>query len=85
MTYALSWALQQGIHAALSGDAALAALAPGGVHDAVPQSVAPGALYLTLGEEEVRPHGSADAPAAEHRFTVTVHSGAEGFAAAKAT
>lgn len=86
MTYALSWPLQEAVHAALSADAGVSGLATGGIHDAPPHADRPGGSepYVTIGEEIVRPFDTADSHGGRYDFTVTVHSGAEGFARAKA-
>ena len=47
------------------------------------RSAAAGPDYITLGEETVRPNGTKTSGGAIHDFTVTVHSGRDGFAAAK--
>ena len=57
----------------------------GAVYDAPlePTLGAAGPDYVTLGEETVRPNGTKTSDGAVHDFTVTVHSGRDGFAAAK--
>ncbi|WP_118134884.1 DUF3168 domain-containing protein [Oceanicella sp. SM1341] len=86
MTYAMSWALQKAVFARLSGDTALGALVGGAIHDAPPhaaRSADPLAVYVTLGDETARAWDTADSHGCTHDFDVTVHSGAEGFAASK--
>ncbi|GIX13154.1 MAG: hypothetical protein KatS3mg118_1113 [Paracoccaceae bacterium] len=86
MTYALSWPLQQAVYAALIADPAVSVLSGGRIHDAPPHAATqtePGAIYVTLGEETVRPFESADHRGGAHDFAVTVHSGASGFGLAK--
>lgn len=86
MTHAHSWPLQQAVYAALTGDAALAALVGGAIHDGAPHAAAaadPLTPYVTLGEETVRPWDTADGPGSSHDFSVSVHSGSDGYALAK--
>mgnify|MGYP000061783306 CR=1 FL=1 len=85
MSLALSGELQGAIYGALSGDLALAALVGAEIYDA-PLPIG-GALplgeHVTLGEEVVKPFGSATSSGGVHDFDVVVHSTANGFAAAK--
>lgn len=86
MTYALSWPLQEAVFAALSGDAALAALVGDRIYDAPPPfeaGAAPDALWLTLGDERVEDWSTKDGGGARHRLTVTVNAPRRGFAEAK--
>lgn len=71
-------ALQKAIHARLTADAALTALAGGRIHDNVPGDAE--MPYLTLGENETRdwPGGT------EHRLSIHVFSRGQGRAEAKA-
>jgi hypothetical protein len=86
VTYALAWPLQRAVYDALTADPAVAALSSGRIHDAPPHAATqsdPGAVYVTLGDEVVRPFDSADRHGGSHDFTVSVHSGANGFSLAK--
>ena len=86
MSLALSGELQGAVYGALVADAALSALVGSEIFDApLPSggSVPPGE-FVTLGEEVVKPFGSATSDGAVHDFDVSVHSTASGFAAAKA-
>lgn len=87
MTYAVSPGLQEAVYAALQADTTLSNLLEGRIYDAAPhasQSSDPAADYVTLGEELARPFDTADGHGGRIDFTVTVHSGAEGYAQAKA-
>ena len=66
------FALQKAVFAALGGDAALAALVGGRIHDAAPRS--PEFPYLTLAETAVRDWSAGAEPGAEHRLTVHIWS-----------
>ena len=68
-----SWALQQAVYAALTGDAALTALIGGRVFDAVPPS--PVFPYLVLAEARETAAGSG---LAEHSLTLHVWSRGSG-------
>ena len=62
---------------------ALGALVGGAIYDA-PLGLAPEQTdYVTLGEETVRDNGTKTSAGAIHDFTVTVHSGRDGFDGAK--
>ncbi|KAA9009035.1 DUF3168 domain-containing protein [Histidinibacterium aquaticum] len=82
MSYALSAPLQEAVYARLSADAALAAEVGGAIFDAAPPGTAP-ALYVVLGDETARDRSDGTGRGARHDFTVSVVSGAAGFAAAK--
>lgn len=85
MTLRHAGALQSAVFARLATDPALGALVGGAVYDAPPEQAEPAALaHVTLGEERVRPFDTKTSRGARHEFAVTVHSGADGFAAAKA-
>ncbi len=76
--------LQGAIYRRLTSDAGLSALVGDAVYDAPPEPGAPARLaHVTLGEERVRPFDTKTSHGALHDFTVVVHSGADGFAAAK--
>lgn len=79
----ISAALQRGIYETLSGDAALADIVGGEIHDGRPLGALPD-LYVSLGPEEVRDRSDKTTRAAEHRFEVLVVTSREGFADAKA-
>lgn len=83
MSYAGSGALQEAVYQRLTGDAALAGLVGGAIYDVVPAGSLP-ATYVSLGPEEVRDASDKTGRGAEHRFTVSVVTGAAGFQAAKA-
>ncbi|PCJ76667.1 MAG: hypothetical protein COA53_00085 [Rhodobacteraceae bacterium] len=85
MSLALSGALQGAVYSALTGDAALVALVGAQIYDApLPSGGAlPLGEHVTLGEEVVKPFGSATSSGGVHDFDVVVHSTANGFAAAK--
>lgn len=82
MSYQSSAAVQAAVFALLDGDAALAALVPGGVHDA-PTPGTPQGTYVVLGEEEAIDRSDVSGPGAEHRVLVAVVSDAAGFRTAK--
>jgi hypothetical protein len=86
MTYATAWALQEAVFQRLRAHPGLTALVGAAIHDAPPHSAAgdPEGEYVTLGEELVRPFGSAERRGGTHDFTVLVHSGRDGFQRAKA-
>ena len=86
MTYALSFALQEAVYAALTGSGELAALVGGRIFDSPPHADAPEAEagpFVTLGEERAEAWGAQGLSGAEHEIEVSVHAGPEGFAAAK--
>jgi hypothetical protein len=83
MSYASAAALQEAVFAALTGDAAVLALAGGAIHDALPPGPVP-PLYVALGPERVRDVSDGTAGGAVHLFPVTVVSEGAGFAGAKA-
>lgn len=83
MSYAMAAALQAAIYQRLKADTALAALAPGGIHDALPPGNPPGTCVV-IGPEEVRERSDHTGAGAEHRLTISVISPAAGFQAAKA-
>ncbi|MEO0681859.1 MAG: DUF3168 domain-containing protein [Pseudomonadota bacterium] len=87
MSYAASAALQAAVFQALDGSAALAALAPGGVHDAAPHAQGPEAapgLRISLGEERVSNWSAQGLAGSMHDLEVIVHGPEQSFAAAKA-
>ena len=85
MTYAVADALQVAVYERLSGNAALGALVGDAIFDSdLPfiEGVAP-ETHVVIGEERVRDNGSVTHQGAQHDFTVSVHSTAEGFRPAK--
>lgn len=82
MSYAMAGALQSAVYERLQSDAALTALIGGAVYDAVPAGAVP-QTYVALGPEDVRDRSDSTAAGAQHRFTVSVVTEADGFAAAK--
>ena len=83
MSYLLAAGLQAKVFERLAGDAALGALVGGAVYDA-PLGLGPEQTdYVTLGEETVRDNGTKTSAGAIHDFSVTVHSGRDGFDGAK--
>lgn len=83
MTYAMAGALQAAVYQHLLADPGVAALIGGAVYDALPAGAKP-ETYVTVGGEEVRDRSDASGGGAEHRFTVSVVTSADGFAGAKA-
>ncbi|MCA0873655.1 DUF3168 domain-containing protein [Seohaeicola saemankumensis] len=83
MSYAMAAPLQEAVYQHLTSDAGLNALIGGAIYDALPAGPVP-ETYVSLGPEEVRDRSDASGAGALHRFTVSVVSEAEGFAAAKA-
>ena len=86
MTYALAAALQEAVFAALAGSAEVAAEVGGRVYDAPPHADAPEAAagpYVTLGDERVEAFAAQGLTGAVHEIEVSVHGGAEGYAAVK--
>jgi len=83
MSYGIGAALQAAVYGALTGDAAVAALAGGAIFDALPPGPVP-SLYATLGPETVRDASDKTGAGAVHDFPVTVVSEAAGFSSAKA-
>ena len=85
MSHAYAAGFQAKIYQRLIGDPMLSVLVGGAIYDAPLESAlgAAGPDYISLGEETVRPYDTKTSAGAIHDFTVTVHSGADGFAAAK--
>jgi hypothetical protein len=85
VTYALSAGLQAAVYARLTGDAELWDLVGDRIYDAPlderPDDATPD--HVTLGEETVRAWSTKTSEGAVHDFDVTVHSGRDGFDAAK--
>lgn len=82
MSYGMAAALQEAVFQRLTGDAAVTALASSAIYDVVPSGSLP-ALYVTLGQEEVRDASDKTGGGARHDFTVSVVSDGSGFLAAK--
>lgn len=82
MSYGMAAALQEAVFQRLTGDAAVTALAGSAIYDVVPSGSLP-ALYVTLGQEEVRDASDKTGGGARHDFTVSVVSDGSGFLAAK--
>jgi hypothetical protein len=86
MTYALSWPLQQALHAAIAGDPDCAAFFGARIYDAAPpfgQDAAAEGLYLTIGDETVVDWSTATDRGARHQVTLTVYAPRHGYAEAK--
>lgn len=83
MSYGMAAALQAAVYQRLAGDAAVAALAPAGVHDALPPGPV-GGTWISVGPEKVRDASDKTGAGAVHDFTVSVMTDAAGFAQAKA-
>ncbi len=82
MSYAMGAALQESVYQRLLGDATLAGLVGGAIHDAVPPGEVPG-TYVSLGPEGARERSDQTHHGAEHRFVVSVVTDASGFQTAK--
>jgi hypothetical protein len=85
MSYFHGAGLQAKLFERLVGDATLAALVGTAIHDAPlePGPEGPAREFVTLGEESVRANDTKTSAGAIHDFTVTVHSGRNGFETAK--
>lgn len=84
MTYALAWALQQGLYTRLLGDAGVAAHVADRIYDAAPpETGAATELYLTLGDDKAKDWSTGTAPGAEHEVRIAVTAPRAGFAEAK--
>lgn len=85
MSYAFSAGLQAAVYQRLTGDAALGSLIGSAIFDApLEPGPDPGPPdHITLGEESVRAYDSKTSVGAAHEFSVTVHSGRDGFDVAK--
>ena len=81
MSYVYSAGLQAAIYQRLAGDAALGNLIGTAIYDAPlepgQEQAAPD--HITLGEEQVRANNTKTSQGAVHDFSVTVHSGRDGF------
>jgi hypothetical protein len=83
MSYALAAELQARVFARLAGDAAVAGLVGSAIYDAPPALAPAETDYVLLGEETVRDNGTKTSGGAIHDFSVSVHSGRDGFAHVK--
>ncbi|TDE40319.1 DUF3168 domain-containing protein [Antarcticimicrobium sediminis] len=83
MSCAMSGPLQAAVYQLLAADAALAAVVGGAIYDGLPAGPLP-ETYVNLGPEVVRDRSDREGAGALHRFTISVISEAQGFAAAKA-
>ncbi len=82
MSYGASSALQTAVYDALINDTAVAAQVGTAVFDAVPSGTPP-ALFILLGDEEVRDRSDATAAGSLHDFTLSVVGDVAGFRAVK--
>lgn len=82
MSYAVSPALQKAVYEVLSAHGALAGLVGTDIFDAPPSGVVPG-TYVSLGPERVLDRSDASGRGAQHDFTVSVVTNADGFQSAK--
>ena len=86
MTYALSWPLQQALHAAIAGDVGCAGFFGPRIYDAAPPfgpDASAEGLYLTIGDETVLDWSTASDRGARHQVMLTVYAPRHGFAEAK--
>ncbi len=85
MSYGFAAGLQVRVYERLAGDAALGELVQGAIYDAPVEALPGGAPrdFVALGEETVRPFDTKTSTGALHDFSVTVHSGRDGFDWAK--
>lgn len=81
MSYLFAGGLQTAVYQRLAADAALGELVGTAIFDAPleyrPDEAAPD--YVTLGEERARPNDTNTSTGAIHDFSVTIHSGRDGF------
>ncbi|MDA7429829.1 DUF3168 domain-containing protein [Primorskyibacter aestuariivivens] len=82
MSYAVSAALQEAVYQRLSGDVALGNIVGSAIYDAIPSGTLP-PIYVTLGSETVRDRSDKTGDGADHDFSVSVVTGAQGFSQAK--
>lgn len=85
MTYAYSAALQVAVYQRLADDAVLNELVAGAIHDApLPREIEQAPPdYVIIGEESARPFNTKTSQGGTYDFTVTVHSGRDGFERSK--
>lgn len=82
MSFAMSGPLQAAVYAALTADAALAAVVGTAIYDAVPTGALP-AIYVRLGSETAADASDGSGAGAVHQFTVSVITTSPGFSQAK--
>lgn len=84
MSYRFSAALQAAVYRQLIADPEISELVGDAIYDAPPEPAAATLLnHVTLGEERVRPFDTMTSQGSVHDFTVSVHSGQDGFDGAK--
>lgn len=83
MSYGAAAALQAAIYQRLTADTVLDGLVNGAIHDAVPPGN-PVGTYVSIGPEVVKDASSQTERGAEHEFSVSVVTDAQGFQNAKA-
>lgn len=83
MSYGAAAALQAAIYQRLTADTALDGLVNGAIYDAVPPGN-PVGTYVSIGPEVVKDASSQTERGAEHEFSVSVVTDAQGFQNAKA-
>lgn len=83
MSYGAAAALQAAIYQRLTADSVLNGLVGGAIHDAVPPG-SPAGTYVSIGPEVVKDASSQTERGAEHEFSVSVVTDAQGFRDAKA-
>ncbi|PSL20577.1 DUF3168 domain-containing protein [Shimia abyssi] len=82
MSYGMADVLQAAVYQTLIADLTLDGIVSGAIYDEVPSGTVP-TTYVTLGTEMALDRSDATGDGAEHRFTVSVVSGASGFSLAK--
>ena len=82
MSYALASALQTAVFQALYTEPAITAAVGSAIYDAVPAGDVPD-MYISLGPELATDASDKSGQGAVHKFTLSVHSDAPGFAKAK--
>jgi hypothetical protein len=83
VSYGAAAALQAAIYQRLTADTVLDGLVNGAIHDAVPPGN-PVGTYVSIGPEVVKDASSQTERGAEHEFSVSVVTDAQGFQNAKA-
>ena len=83
MSYGAAAALQAAIYQRLTADTVLDGLVNGAIYDAVPPGN-PVGTYVSIGPEVVKDASSQTERGAEHEFSVSVVTDAQGFQNAKA-